>query len=412
MKALVRFFLNYYTLFLSPHVSSIKQQKRIIDSMSEPQNDFERVYFNYLCNNYGKKKVLLLFVLNLFSTFLIPFILLIYFANNLKYMFHDSKVCDAIIISAGNRSGEKYSINNIIPQELYCLYERIEIIEMDVFPTIFAGVLTIDALKFWWTFFCQHPFSGLLNFRCFFTIMGINQLILKYSPKAIVISRAEFNNMSSVISFFCETNGIEFINFMHGEALTNIQHAFVRFSKFYIWDEHYIKIFTWERCPVDQFVVYTPEIYSVVEECPKPIYYLTYIFTGDERTGKDANAEEVKNILIKLVDCGLKCKVRAHPRWSDFTYLTEVFMNTNIVVEDPKKVNGKDSILRSEKIAGTYSTMLSEAYHMKKDVVIDDITNPSLINELQEKMYIMLIKKHELLSEIVQKLDKIEKTIN
>ena len=44
--------------------------------------------------------------------------------------------------------------------------------------------------------------------------------------------------------------------------------------------------------------------------------------------------------------------------------------------------------------------MLTQAYYLHRDVILDDVTKPGLINELESMMYIMLHKPHELLSDV------------
>lgn len=388
---------------------SISEQKKYIDSMPEPQDDYDRVYFNYKCNS-KTKNIYSNYFLDLIGILLIPLFLFVYIVNYIKIKTNiichqDTEICDALIISAGNRAGKSYSINGIIPNQIYKEYNNIKVLELDVFPKLFEGIFTINAFECWWFFFKRHIFNGFLNLRCLVNIMAVNHLLLKYYPKAIVVSRAELNNVSSINSLFCEKNGVSYINFMHGEMFVSMQKAFVRFSKFYIWDEHYQKILEWGKCLQEQFVVYTPEIFiDVNKKKSKPIYFLTYILTGDEKTGVDANISVVKKTLLQITNYGLKCKIRPHPRWSSVEQLKKIFSKTGIDIEEPGRISVKESIALSEKVAGTYSTVLNEAYHMGKTIVIDDISNPMLITELKEQMYILMFKPHELLSDLVLNL--------
>ena len=50
-----------------------------------------------------------------------------------------------------------------------------------------------------------------------------------------------------------------------------------------------------------------------------------------------------------------------------------------------------------------YKTVLNQAYHCGKNVIIDDVTYPSEVKKLEEFKYIMIHKKLPLLSELIKK---------
>lgn len=377
---------------------SKKEQKAIIDSFPEPANDYERVEMNHKCSKkmgFGIMNI----VYDIIGILVIPILLVIYLVNTAKIVREPCK--KAIIILSGNRNGDSYSLEERMPH-LKEVYGEVSYLKTGVFPHITGGAIDGRALIIYFRFLMRHPFSGFMNLRCLINIMGYNRLLLKYSPKAIITARAELNLSSSLVTLLCESHDAEFVNFMHGEMTTNISVSFVRFSKFYIWDEHYIDVFMWSRCAKDQYVIYKPDIYKV-KKCGEiaPEFYLTYYFCGNEKDRHEKNIEKIREILMKFTEDGKKCKVRPHPRWSDLDEIRDTFGNTDIIIEYPGDISVSDSISNSELVVGTFSTVLTEAYYMGKTVVIDNVSNPLLYSWLQESKYFLVSKNTKKLSDML-----------
>lgn len=395
----VKYFLRIHKLILKHLDISLSELKNRIDSFPNPKDDFERTYFAYRCH-CGNCNMLGETVLDIAGFIAIPFFIALYSVNRI---FVRKRHIDAVIINANNRAGECYSYDGRVPEELYDEFKNVEEIHLDKFPKFSEGVISFKALRCWNRFFIRHPLSGYINFRALLNIMGTNHIIKMYSPKAIIIGRAEARETSSLLTELCESNKCEYINIMHGELILGVISPFVRFSRFYIWDEHYKKICNWSRADSSQYRVFLPEIYKIKYDEQKDYpFYLTYILTGNENDKIDRNAVTLREILIKLENSGKKCKVRPHPRWSDMEYLKQVFDGTDILVENPRKVTVKESLKNSKYVVGTFSTVMSEAYYGGKKVLIDDITDAELIRKLEDEMYV-LVEKAGRFSEIVCK---------
>lgn len=383
-------------------VVSEEDRKRFIDSFDEPKNDYERVYFNYLCSIQNDKRFRVA-VTNFICTLAIPFFMIIYTLN--RFLVDKKNKKEAIIINNANRAGMQYNYAGKVPLSLFREYRNLEEIKLNIFPKFFEGIMGKCPFLIWINFFNKHPFSGFINLRLLLNLMGYNRIIRIYDPKAIVIARAEVNGCSSLITHLCELNNIEYINFMHGEVMTDYKCAFVRFSRFYIWDNYYREIFNWARMLDKQFIVEIPEMY--IKKIPDnivPNYYLLYVLTGDEKTGVDKNLQEILNVLSILTSKGKKCKIRPHPRWSNYEKTVEIFNNTNIIVEDPRKISCSDSILDCEYVAGTFSSVLTEAYYYNKPIILDDITDKAAFEYMQQNKYFLLTKEHLNFSDFLQKV--------
>ena len=377
---------------------SVQISDEYIDSFSEPADDYDRVYYNYLVTTQGQN-IFSKMILNILGILVSLFFIPIYGCNRLRLREQHK---EAIYLNHKNRVGDSYSYKGRMPGELYEEYGDVYILNTGSFPKFTEGVISKSAWLCWVNLAKKHPFEGFLLFRVLVNIMGYNRLLMKYTPKALIVSRLETNGISSLITHLYEINGTEFINIMHGELGTSISNAFIRFSRFYVWDKHYVDVLEWARAAATQFIVFQPEIfkYNMVDSISSE-YYLTYFFTGNEQNRIDENAEQVRDILFKFQKAGKKCKVRPHPRWSDYDYICRVFQNTNIYVEKPAEITVYDSIIKSAYVMGTFSTALTEAYYARKPIIIDDVTIPGLYEKMVQKMSFIISRKHIKLSDFL-----------
>ena len=178
--------------------------------------------------------------------------------------------------------------------------------------------------------------------------------------------------------------------------------SFFRFNKCYVWDEYYKKLFTELRADNSQFVIEVPPSLSFASniDAEKSIDFTYYL--GIE------NQKEIKKIissLSKLVEEGYRIAIRPHPRYSDM----ELFRNISngIELEDCKSLSIEESLERTKNAISFFSTVLNQAYYNQVGVVIDDVTKPEQYNKLHEVGYIMLNKKHKLLSSLIGDNDKV-----
>ena len=118
---------------------SVSEQKRIIDSMPEPKDDFDRAFYNYLCNSKGQNATVK-GLFDLLCNIAIPFFLLVYLKNRIVIWCDKKRNVfehhDALVIFAGNRAGKTYSYNGICPHEIWQIYKDVKILKLDVFPVI------------------------------------------------------------------------------------------------------------------------------------------------------------------------------------------------------------------------------------------------------------------------------------
>lgn len=384
---------------------SYNEEKEYIDSFPEPKDDLDRTRYHYMCVYHSMNKRVIV-ILNIVGIILcIPVFLCLLINTARMICFKDnSDSYDALLINSDNRAGNHYNYDDRIPKELYCEFGGVHQLNYQRYPRITEGILSAKVVKLWIAYIVRHPLSGWTNCHSLIHLAVMNGIITKYNPKIVINSRVEINYISSLLACFCEMNAVEYSCFMHGELLANIELAFVRFSRFYIWDDHYISLLKWARADKSRFITYTPDIFAKQEgsEHEGDRFDYTYYMIGTAE-GIVENYEGICKALIALHENGFNIKIRPHPRWSDLNKVREMFKNTGIVIEG-SEVSMRESLQKTKGSIGIMSTVLLESYYNGKSIVIDDITNPSIFCELENRMYLLLEKPHCKLSDLLNEI--------
>ncbi len=358
---------------------SYSERKRIIDSFDEPQDRLQRSFFQYSCHGYGVSKFLQI-TQNIVS--FIPLKVLLFKSGaNKEYQKKDNT---AVYISDGIDT-------SIIPDSVKAKYKNIN--ELTYNGKICLGKKEKQFYKEYIKPYAKNRFFAL---KIYAKIGLYANFIREYSPKAIIVYN-EYSFTSSALTQYCECLGIKHINIMHGEKIYNIRDSFVSYHSFYVWDEYYKDICLAMRCDKDQFTVELPatflEKHSKLETKFDIKYYL-----GDE---SEEQLEILKTNLLKLQNLGNNICVRMHPRFSDRKLVQRIFNEFSL--ENPDDIDIKTSILQGRNISAQSSTVLYQAFLMEKNIVIDDMTNTEKFNIYKDLGYILLTKKHKLLSEYIHK---------
>lgn len=368
------------------------EKKQMVDSFPEPRDDIDRTAFQYSCSyaNAEKGKMAILHVLGCCA---IPVLLILYWINGLFCKRKEQQ--KAVLINEQFLTGMSYQ--DKIPPALYEEFGDICVLNFKKYPDLFCGVLDRKSFGIWFKLFCRHPFCGLRNAACLSHIGSMNRILKEYSPRAVICYMAEKNFASSIVTCLCESKGSEYICFMHGDSLTEVRCAFLRFSRFYLWSEHYRDMFNWGRCDEKQYRYYYPQMYTL--DLPDlghaPEYFLTYYFSGN-----DESAQAVCDVMKKCNSEGKKCKVRPHPRYTDIPKIKSIFEPAGIYVEDPLSLRLEESVANTECVAALFSTVQNQAYYAGKTMYIDDVSDPEYYMELRSRMALQTSLPHRLMSEL------------
>lgn len=349
-------------------------------SIPEPKNGFERAWYQFSLRKKTLNKKMC--IISKAYYFILFNLLLVYLCLKRRYLKYEKY--KLIYIKISNNQG--VLSDNIIQNRAYKEIDFDEgfLLDKDVFKFINK---CIHSTKLDFEFL----------FRILFNLSKYEYVIKKYSPDEI-ITTYESSYTSSILTEFCRSKGITHTNFMHGEKLLGPYNTFFMFDRFYVWDVHYIELFNKSRALVDEYLIYNPwENINVIGNIPITKDYTFYLSIPNQ-----IEIEKLKVIVSFLKSQNLIVKIRLHP---SVLNLKDININSDIL-ENSNDIDIVKSIKSSKFIVSLSSTVLFQAYCMGKDVIIDDITNAEEFDRLLNLDYIMLSKKHELLSQIINDLKK------
>lgn len=357
---------------------SVKKQKDFLDHIKEPENDMERSYCQYRCQ-MKLSGWRLTVVRNFLSGFLIPY----YYLKPNKKGGTES----ADIVFMANRNSDR-----IIPPSLkstHKIWKRVECYgeNLDHFDRAFFRKVAR-----------QYPFSFYFLLKILIKLRYFSYEVQVCGPQAIV-SCEEFSFTSSVITSYCNYKCVQHINVMHGEKLYYIRDSFFRFDKCYVWDKHYVDLFCALRADSSQFVVELPEMMRGTDtEQEKTVDFTYYLGNEDEIILK-----KIAELLRQIKENGFKVVIRPHPVYTTYEKVKSVISD----IEIEENIDIDASIFRSKYAVARYSTVLNRAYYNNVSVVIDDVSCEDEYLKLKELQYIMLSKKHLLLSNCIKRKNSI-----
>ena len=357
----------------------IEKQQLFLRTMPQPVSDLQRSYFQYKAQMKRIHRVDVLSQ-NLLSVFLIGYYW-IKIKSNPELIQRDETGTDAVFFQNGIS-------DSIIPNSLreefksikYCNYEDALLLTKEDRRTV---------LSIWKTY----PADFYFTFKLMIKIAGYRAQMIAKSPKAVIVS-AEYSITSSFLTTYLEKQGIQHINVMHGEKLYTISDSYFRFSRCYVWNQHYIQLFNSLNADKNQYRIEIPPALLFRGKKIEKKYFLKYYLA-------DTNEEDMKKIAGFLRDFsqkGLHVAVRPHPRFTDMNLVKKIFVDIEI---EESSVPIEPSILSTEYVTALFSTVLNQAYFNGVQIVIDDYTNKTKYEKLKELQYFIMEKEHKLLSELM-----------
>lgn len=368
----------------------IFEWKKFIGLIREPKDEIERSYAKYSCRMYYFSRPYII---------LANIVAIVAFAFSIPIILRKPKKINKKNSRKGFLLVKSPTVNyeDILPMEIGEEYGDMKLVDR---PERKTWYLIDSARAFLMQSIKKYPFKFYFNYILLRELCMGSVLVNNYNSKAIVVYVQERNIASPLLTDICEENGIDFVTFMHGEYILQLIQGFMKFTKFYIWDDHYKKMFVEDlRCEPDQFVIYTPKKLRGICEPEKSKdsyeFYATYYF-GAESINRINKISKAFKIFEKQ---GKKCKIRPHPRRSNMKELYKAF--EGFIIEDTDLVSLEESLDSSLYTIALSSTVLSEAYYSGKEIVIDDYSEPERYKNLKKRKYIMLYKPHKLLTELL-----------
>ena len=356
----------------------IEKQKKYISKFREPRSLVERSFFQYKAQ-MKLKGFWITFFINLAS---VP-LFFVYFLKPSKRV-RSALRADAVFVKDGGVN------DNILPRSLCREFETLESEAKE------GNRLRSKDRGYILKLLLRHPLSWHFALKAEIKIMRYRWFIDLYQPKALIVHN-EYSFTSSLLTDFCNRNGVELINVMHGEKLYYIGVSFFKFNRCYVWSEFYRDLLCELRAERDQFIIELPPslIFSVADVQK----YADYTYYLQNQTG-----ESLKGIIDNLkylAGKGEKVVIRPHPRFTNQDELKRYVSDCSIEIEDGKTVTIERSIQRTKNVISMFSTVLLQAHCNGVNIVIDDISDPKLIARLKEVKYAMLNCEHILLSDLM-----------
>ena len=366
-----------------PFSCPVEEQSEYLAKFRHPRSNIERSFFQYKAQ-MKLKGAWISFLINLAS---VPLFLIYLFmpSNRLK----DRLERDAVFVKDGGVD------DNVLPNSLRKEFENLESQAVEGHKLKFKDRAYILKLLL------RYPLSWHLALKATIKIARYRWLVDSYSPKALIVHN-EFSFTSSLLTDFCNKNGVELINVMHGEKLYFMRDSFFKFNRCYIWNEYYNELFTELRADPGQFIVEVPpSLLFESKAVEKTVDYTYYL----QAQGGDG-LEKIANMMKQLALNGYKVAIRPHPRYTNLELLNKYIDGSNIEVEKCKELSIEESVLRTKNVISIYSTVLQQAFYNGTNVVIDDVSDKVLYDKLKETKYIMLQFDSTILSNIIEKKEE------
>ncbi len=362
----------------------VEKQKKVLNSFKAPTDDFERSYYQYVCQRlfWGR---LFYFGASAASIVLLPLKL-----RQFKKMIgqqdtFEGEKTDLVLVADEMPDG-------IFPHAITDGYSsKIRVGAMDGF------YFDAEDLKFFESLKARYRWHPYFLYKCLMKQAGYSYIVHRYMPECITTCGGEFTYTSSFLTAYCNQKGIKHFNTMHGEMFYYILDAFSHFNRFYVWDQYYADLLVSLKAK-SEFVVALPDSVKMnLEEVDitglKRYDYKYYLQMQD--------GDVLKNIadsILKLKGKGASISVRYHPRTINLDEIKRVM--PGIDLENPREVPIDKSLATARNVVGLNSTVLFQTYVSGGSVIIDDVSNRDLFDKLKEMQYMMISKCH-MLSEYI-----------
>ena len=358
----------------------ISDQKELLNRMGPGKNDEDRSFKQFRGHHlmyYWWKEV----IVEIGSFFVFPFFLMF---CGLKHLA-DRKTFERV-----DAAGDFNNFFEIVPDSLRKEYD----INNDHWNKGFF--LSLKEIRYLLLLFLKYPIP------CFVLKVAIKMayykyVIVKHSPRAIIVHN-EASYTSSIITSFCNKNGVMHINVMHGEKLYYIGDGYFRFNRCYVWSEYYKQLFISMNAEESQFIIELPLAMKINTEK----YFKQNLYSDFKYYLQNYDENQLLSIIDSLQfikRIGKTIKFRPHPRGTNLDILEKLVPKEQI--EYPKEVSIMESIASTSCAIGSFSTVQNQAFYSGKLTIFDDVTYKQDYQKLKEYGYFFSNMPHNRLSTFV-----------
>lgn len=241
--------------------------------------------------------------------------------------------------------------------------------------------LRIEDIKFLWRVLIISRFNWIILSAVTFRIARIRYAIEAYGIKE-VWANMEYSCACGAVHDFCIQNHLVLKNFMHGEKLLNIRDTFTRFHELYVWNNHYKEILETLLVRADKIIIANP---WELEEKKEPSFEskkICYFLNGRE---SPSEIEIIDRSLRAFKNKGYEIYYKKHPRQPNKYSLSKDYLEYS-------QFNEIKDLYIFDYVISEYSTVLFQCYCNNQAVILNDLSNPERVKQLQERNYIFLNK--------------------
>ncbi len=346
----------------------VEEQRQYLNSLGEPQDDIDRSYKQYLCQNFFVP-IWKVCMFNVAAALVVPLVVLFYIFKGL--FVRKGEPVNAII--------EKKGMEVVIPAVVKDKYQPDSRFWNE------SSSMSLRDIGFFLKLVARSPHHPYFVLKAMMNVVRYSDMIRQHSP-SVMIEFGEFSFSSSILTAYCHRYGIKHVDIMHGEKLWFIRDAYFHYDECYVWDEYYANLFRSLKAEPTQFRVALPPSMQIDTDTHiNPDAYADYKYYL--ALYSEAQIASIVRSMGFVKQEGKTVKYRPHPRYSDMELLRKYVAEDEI--EYPSKVGIIDSISNLEYAVGSYTTVLSQAFFSGKHVVLDDMTYHQQYEDLKKMRYIL-----------------------
>jgi len=340
------------------------------------KNDFRRRLVRTIAHYRAQLKLRpfpSIFLFEILSTAALPIYLLWTFAKGIAYPQSHRASCDGVQLVFGDRFNSNPNIFQI----------PVELQNDDIRQRLLGNsVLYWDDIKcvlhlFWQLLRCKSPYPVQLSLKCARDLAQVRFALRGLNPRYVIVYW-EFSCSITFLTMALSAVGTSIYNVMHGDKDYFAKHAFFETDRCYCWNAFYEDLFRQEYVRADFRLFENPAFHLTEQEAEQVANCspdrIGFIAPNLETLGYDRLeiGETIEKLASEINDISVKhpTSIRPHPHYTtDFKSLQSLLVPT-IDVAWPTDTLSREFVLDHAVIIGTTSTVLLEAAHLGRHVIL------------------------------------------
>lgn len=221
------------------------------------------------------------------------------------------------------------------------------------------------------------PFPAQLALKCAVDLSKVRGALNGLAPKWIIVYW-EFSCALSFVSGALRGDKIATYNVMHGDKNFYAKNAFFEVDRCYCWDSYYAGLFRKESVRAEFRIFQNPAFKMSAADvlCEAVRRPSTIGLTVPDLEMLSADSREAAHLMKKIAEAcntlaaNYDVSVRPHPLYVENFLRLRPFLQDSVEVVTAEDENARAFILRHALLIGTNSTVLLEAAHLGRKVIL------------------------------------------